>query len=1234
MSDFTEQPVPEETPPAQKYRMAIRRPVTIVMLFLTLIVFGYKSYRQLPINLMPDISYPTLTVRTEYEGAAPADVEKLLTRPLEETLSIVSGLEEISSVSSPGLSEIILEFTWGTDMNTAMQDVRDRLDLFDPPKEVTEKPVILRYDPTLDPVMRVAIGGEDVSHYEDPRVRLQIAQKQLTTIREAAERHIKSDLEAEPGIAQVLLKGGREKEIQVLVDSERLKAMGVSLQDVTQALGQQNINLSGGRLREGKTEYLVRTKNEWEDIAEIRESIVGSPSGMQVHLEDVADVFEGEKDRETIVHVNGQEAVALEIYKEGDANTVQVCNKLKDLLGFDRDLGFTEKIGRRIAELQAKNETASKTQEESQRELGRSLRGQLPRNSQLTIISDQSRFIIGAIKEVQDATIVGGLLALAVLFMFLRDLRSTLIIGVAIPISVIASFVPMFARNITLNIMSLGGLALGVGMLVDNSIVVLESVFRCREEGDNTMDAAERGTREVGAAVTASTLTTIAVFMPIAFVEGIAGQLFGDLALTVTFSLIASLITALYLIPMIASRQGVQLVAGEDVVWLIRAYREARNEHGASPPRAVLETVPRGAGYAFEWLRDTVRNVFGPPAGLIAAPVRQGGLLGAIKCLFGVVVLPIFVFLFLLQLLLKVAATIFATGFFALCIAVVVCFVAVRTVLRILLWIPLTLFDLGYSAFRDAYAVVLEHSLRFSPVILLIVLALAAHAGQLAVSLGRELIPPLKQGEFGVRMEAPPGTRLEETETRAASIEAIIRAFPEVESVTVEIGQEKTQARGNRGENVAQFTVLLDEPEKNAVRQDEIIDALRTEIRKVSSDDITFTLPSLFSFKTAVEIQVYGDDLDQLKQVGKRAMAALIGVPGLRDAELSVKEGYPEVIIELDRDLLATKNIAPIQVAQRLRNEVQGEVATRFSSAGEKIDVRVRSDKDRLSSLDDLRNLSVVDGTPPLPLKAVAHIDIQDGPSEIRRVDQRQVIVITANVEGIDLGAVSQDIWQRLDSVDKPKDYLFQLGGQNRELETSYASLRFALLLAIFLVYVVMACQFESILHPALVMFSVPLAFIGVAYVLYWQDVSLSIVVFIGGIVLAGIVVNDAIVLVDYINQLRARGLPKREAIIEAGKVRLRPILMTTVTTVLGLAPMAFYTGEGAEMRKPMAITVMAGLSSATILTLLIIPMVYLLFGGRDKAPAALEPAPPEAEPAEAFDYVPETAPDREEETD
>ncbi|HOD49845.1 MAG TPA: efflux RND transporter permease subunit [Candidatus Hydrogenedentes bacterium] len=1178
--------------PKEQYRLAIRRPVTTAMVFLTLVVFGWKSYQGLSISLMPNISYPTLTVRTEYEGAAPEDVEKLLTRPLEETLAIVPGMVQISSVSSPGLSEIILEFTWDTDMNTAQQDVRDRLDLFEPPEEVTQNPVILRYDPTLDPVMRVAIV--------DTSQDLARQQERLTQIRESAERHIKSDLEGELGIAQVLVKGGREEEIQVLVDAQKLKNLGLNLDTVSSGLAQQNINLSGGRLKEGKTEYLVRTVNEYKSVSEIRETLIVTPAGVPIQLWQVADVVQGQKDRDTVVRLNGGEAVELEIYKWGDANTVQVCNKLKDLFGFERKLSFWEMAADRVQKL--RNAGVEDEEKRRSQDLRKTLLSRLPDpgQSEFVMVSDQSRFIVASIEEVQDTAIMGGILALIILAFFLKELKSTLIIGISIPISIIATFVPMYMREVSLNIMSLGGLALGVGMLVDNSIVVLESIFRCTEEGDGATEAANRGTNEVAGAVTSSTLTTVAVFFPLAFVEGIAGQLFGDLALTVTFSLLASLAVALYFNPMIASRPPMSLLADRDVVWLLRAYHEGR-ESGRGVVGSFLGAVPRSGRYMRTWLTGAFRQDFKPLATLLNKGFRKGVLQGLASAVGTVLFAPFLAVLFAVRVLLKGISIAFIAVLFPISVLLVAVYWIVSRIVRIAVWVPFWLFEIAFNAFRDTYRVMLRSSLRFSALVLILALVLSVHAGWLIPKLGTELIPPLKQGEFGIRMEAPPGTRLEQTERQAIELEKIVRSFPIVDTVGVEVGSEKTKAESERGENVAEFTVTLKDPEENAQYQDAIIEQIRRELVARTGANITFTLPALFSFKYAVELQIQGDDIDKLREVGQTILASIEDVPGLKDAELNMKRGYPEVIIGLDRELLAAKGLTPDMVALRLRNEVQGDAPTEFNRAGEKVDIRVRTNRERLNSLRDLRQVSVIEGTPPIPLETVANIEVKEGPSEIRRIDQRRVALVTANVEGRDLGAVSRDIEARVGQIQMPEDFDWTLGGQNRELATSYQSLQFALLLAIFLVYVVMACQFESILHPFLVLFSVPLAFIGVVYALVIMNINISIMVFIGGIILAGIVVNNAIVLVDYVNQLRARGMTKREAVVHAGTVRLRPILMTTLTTVLGLIPMALSSGEGAEMRRPLAITVMAGLSSATLLTLVIIPMAYYLFGGRDK---------------------------------
>lgn len=1194
----------ENAPQASRARLfAIRRPVSTAMLFLTLVVFGWRSYQNLPINLMPDISYPSLTVRTEYEGAAPEDVEMLVTRPLEELLSIVSNMVEISSISSPGLSEITLEFTWDADMNMAQQEVRDRLDLFDPPREVTSKPVILRYDPGLDPVMRIAVTSGDESH-QPGSVEEKAA---LTTIREAAERKLKGDLEAEDGIAQAQIKGGQEEEIQVLLDVERLKALGISPQFVITALAQQNINLSGGRLREGETEYLVRTLNEFKTVDDIAASILVTPAGAQRRLDELASVYLGTRERESIVHINGREAVAIDIFKEGDANTVSVCNKVRGLLGFEREISFQERMMAAYEKAKQRREKGADISSSFGESENDTIKGafldRLPPYARLSMISDQSRFIRGAIKEVQDAIIQGGILALLVLYLFLQEMRSTLIIGVSIPISVITAFVPMFFQNISLNIMSLGGLALGVGMLVDNSIVVLESIFRCREEGDELVAAADRGTREVYGAVISSTLTTICVFLPVAFVEGIAGQLFGNLAMTVTFSLSASLLTALYLIPLVVSRTAGELQADRYVIWPLRAYREGRDEKGYGVIKALVMIPFLGLGYGVRFVRQSGSDFLAPTGSSLADALRKPSWRSLIQVPYCVLLLPIVLALFLCRVILGIVSTVLVSALFLVLSVFYGIFQGVRLLFNALFYLPLRAFSVTFEAFRRGYGVVLRGSLRLNFLFLLLVLLITIHAGYLAVQLGRELMPPMRQGEFGLRMEIQAGARLEETETRARRFEEIIRQVPEVDSVTVEIGEEERSSGNDRGENVAEFTVLLRNPEETALQQDTVIETLRRRILDAARDEvITFSMPTLFSFRSAIETQIVGDMLPDLRRFGQEAVAEITTIPGVKDAELSVKPGYPELIIEMDRNLLAARGLSPGQVAQRLRSEIQGEVATRFSRGADKIDIRVRADQSILRGVDDMRNLSVVDGPTPIPLGDVAEVRIEEGPSEIRRVGQRRTVLVSANVEGRDLGAASADIDTALSKLEMPADMYYLQSGQRRELDTAFKSLRFVLLLAAFLVYVVMACQFESLVQPALVMFTAPLAFIGVIYTLWLTETSLSVMVFLGGIILIGIVVNNAIVLVDYTNQLRARGMTKTDAIVEAGKVRLRPILMTTITTVLGLIPMVVASGQGAEMRRPMALTLIAGLSVATLLTLFIIPMAYSLFGGKDRS--------------------------------
>ncbi len=1161
------------------------------MIFMGAVVFGMKSYQELALNLMPDLSYPTLTVRSEYPEAAPEEVESFVSRPLEEALSTVSNLVEIRSVSSAGVSEIILEFWWGTDMDLVSLDVREKMDRVVLPEEV-ERPTILRYNPALDPILRFGVYGD----------------ADLFTLRRLAEKELKPDVEGLPGVASVKVKGGLEEEVLVEVDQARLALLDITVEQVAQRLWQENINLAGGSLKEGKSEYLVRTLNEFVDLKEIGEVVIGRKGGdrdgagaeasrllgdrrrsgagaligggeAEVKLKDVATVRWGRKEQDVITRINGLESVEVEIYKEADSNTVKVADRVKEVLGLD--LGGASRAKR--------NRSAGLLERFFEDDPG----------VELKLISDPSRFIKRAIEEVRSTALLGGILALVVLFFFLRDVKSTAIIGISIPVSILVTFIPMFLFGVSLNLMSLGGLALGIGMLVDNSIVVLESIFRCREEGDGLLDASNRGTGEVASAITASTFTTVAVFFPIVFVKGIAGQLFNDLALTVTFSLLASLLVALYLIPMLASRR----VGGEEPFARSAGEGEGLGGLFGSAGKKALEWLGDN-GRPDRWLREAGIYLTGrsPSADSGGNPETAGTgrwflrLYGPVHPLFEAVRFLMGCAFGLMQ-----GAIAFLLAFFGRCLAPLLRLLA--NALGALLSPFLFLFERILRALDRVYPPVLGRVLRGRAAVILVCAALFVHALYLMPRLGTELIPRIHQGQFSLRIELPAGTPLEETSRDVAPVESMVLGEDRVATVFSEIGAEASGEEAQeeqRGQNTAELTVMMKDTGRAVQEEDLLIDRLREGLEDFVGIQTKFLLPSLFSFKTPVEVEIEGSGLDELRQASSRVEEAMREIPGLSDIRRSARVGNPEVRIEFDRDRLARFGMDVSTAAKVVQAKLLGEIPTQLSEGETRYDIRVRADRKHLQGLEDLWRLEIdLANGASVPLSSLAELRIVPGPSEVRRVGQRRVAVVSANLKGTDLGTVSRKIEDRLKTLSLPPGCTATLGGQNREMETSFQSLRFAMLMAVFLVYIVMASQFESLVLPLVILFSIPLGLIGVVYGLYLLEMPLSIVVFIGAIMLAGIMVNNAIVLVDYVNLLRRRGVPRDEAIVQAGRVRLRPILMTTMTTVLGLAPMALGFGEGAEIRMPMAVTVIAGLLCSTVLTLLVIPAVYALLGRR-----------------------------------
>ncbi len=1159
-----------------------RRPVAILMIFLAAVVFGYFSLGRLPVDLMPELSYPTLTVRTEYPGAAPEEVENDISRPVEEALGVVGGLQRISSVSRAGISDVVLEFGWDIDISDATQDVLERLDLVFLPEEA-ERPLILHFDPSLDPIMELSLHGEGEGFEGESGLR---------RLRRLADLQVKRQLEPIRGVAAVRVKGGLEEEIQVRLEEAQLLRTGISIEQVIDRLAQENINVAGGTIEEGRTEYLVRTLNEYGDLDEIRRTIVATVGGRDVRIEDLGEVRMGHKERQILTRTDGGESVQIEIYKEADANVVALAQRVKAAVG----------------ELRAVDAAAPASGKEFRR--GPARRGARPaglaerlrreEGATLKIVADRSLFIESSIAEVRNTAILGGLLAVLVLFLFLGEVRTTAIVAVSIPLSLIMAFAPMNLFGVSLNIMSLGGLALGVGMLVDSSIVVLESIFRCREEGDDLVTAAVRGTEEVRGAVVASTLTTIAVFFPMVFVEGVAGQAFGDLGLAVVVSLLASVAVAVWFIPMLASRKGrgaevTDPSGGQATLPVLRtrawAWHE-RNLRAMGPLRYSL-VLPVLSGLLV-WLLSLpdlpgVRGFF---SGLAGPAGRARKLLGLPWALLTQLLPGLF-----LEWLVATPLSLLYLG--------VVAFVlrALSPLLGFLVGTlargPLRLTAGILAALQRVYprllAVALDQPLG---VVVLVLLTITATV-QLTRGLGSELLPEVRQGEFTVEVQLPVGTPLEENLRRLGPIEnALLAERDHVRAIVVTYGFDPSQSeRSDEGEHTARFKVLL-ETGSGAEVEDAVVERVRRRFEKIPDLEATVTRPVLFSSKTPIEVEVQSDDLVQLRSLTERVRVSLEALPELTDLQATLRAGAPEIEVVYDRDRIMRYGLNLGQVARLVRDQVQGNEATRFNRVDRRIPIRVQLREEDRASVEDVEGLVVNPGADkPIRLEAVARVEMGEGPSEVRRVDGQRVGLIRANLaQGTLSGAVDAINRHLQHDFEWPEGTTFFISGQSQEWERSRGSLILALGLSIFLVYVIMAIQFESLVHPLVILFSVPLAFFGSVVALAVWHIPLSVVVFLGMIMLAGIVVNNAIVLVDYVNQLRRRGMDKRAAILTAGAVRLRPILMTTATTVLGLLPMALGLGDGAELRTPMAITVIAGLISSTLLTLVVVPSIYSLF--------------------------------------
>ncbi len=1014
---------------------SVRRPIFTTMVTLIVVVLGAVSLSRLRIDMLPDIELPTLTIRTGYEGASPEVMERSVTQIIEEIVATVPGVEDITSTSSEGNSRVRVRFVWGTDLDIAALDVQAKLE-----DEIEELP---------DDVLRPRISKFDIASF--PVVLLGISSRlDPVELTQLIEDQIRYRFARIPGVAQVDLWGGYDREVRIELDPDRIKALGLPLDRVVEAVEDANLDLPAGKIEQGRYEVVLRAPAEFTNLEQIRKTVVVIRDGAAVTLDQVAGVIDTYEKLTRIVRVNGERGLRVAIRKQADANTVEVSRRV-------------------LAEIEAVNKA-------------------YPQIEVIPVIN-QGNFIERSISNVARSVLYGGGLAILILLLFLRNIRSTMVISLAIPISVIATFALIYFGGLTLNLMTLGGLALGVGMMVDSSIVVLENTYRHRDEvGEQPSRASVEGAREVAPAIVASTITTLVIFLPLVFVRGVSGVLFTDLAYVIMFSLACALLVALSLVPMLTSR-----VMGLQDLGTSRQARGINRFFSASES-------------AFSRLSSGYHNL-------------------------------------LLQVLNHRWTTVLT---------------AVALLGASLLLLPL---------------------------------------------IGTELLPPSDEGEVRISGEMEVGTRLGLVDRQTRKMEAIVLpAVPEAVSWVVSVG-----ASGWNPGDAAEGSIRLAlTPSAQRERSNvEIASELRQRLAgNIPGMDIRtrapqgqFLLDRLLGGDEGLTVDIRGFDLQTLDRLAVLAAEAIEQVEGITDIDISREAGVPQQELRVDRDKAADLGLSVRDVTEVIETAVAGTQAGEYRSGSDAYRILVQLKDAEKRSLDELLDLTLTASTgEQVAIRNLVNVEPGRGPILIERKDQQRVVTVEANIAGRDLGSVAAEVQERLQAIPRPGGYDMLVAGNFEEQQKAFQELVTSMLLALVLVYMVMACQYESFLAPLVVMFSVPVAAVGVLVTLFLTQTTLNVQSAIGCIMLGGIVVNNAILLVDQAGQLARQGMSVRDAVAEAGRRRLRPILMTTLTTILGLLPLALGIGEGAEAQAPLARAVVGGMAGSTLITLVLIPAVYSLF--------------------------------------
>jgi HAE1 family hydrophobic/amphiphilic exporter-1 len=1024
-------------------RASLKNPVALFMFAIGIILLGLIAFADLAIDLFPDISLPVITVQTNYEGASPQDIEMTITRPIEKRVSRIQNVRYVSSRSREGVSNVTVEFYWGSDLNVASNDIQQSINqILDNLPEDSDLPVIRKFDPSQIPVINLSLSGP-MDEYR---------------LRELAEDFIAPRLETLKGVASANVYGGRVREIQVDVDRAKLEGNNLSLDRISEAVHSGHMDLPGGSLKTAQKEYGVRTLGRTPNIKDIEEIVVTRHNGVPVRLRDVAKVRDGFQDRDSIASINGVKGVMMGVQKQIGGNTVSVVDAvLKALPQIQKDV---------------------------------------PKGISLQVVSDQSTFIRKSIKNLQHEAMMGALMAVAIILIFLGSGTSTLIIAHSIPISIISTFVLLYFGKFTLNIMTLGGLALGVGRLVDDAIVVLENINRHIERGESPAEASYKGAKEVSRPVIAATITSIVVFIPLAFVKGVAALLFVQMAYTVGFSLMASLFGSLTLVPVLTSK--------------FLKPREEQKKKLSFAGKIYRRTQP-----IFGKIDESYQNI--------------------------------------LQFSLSHRKTVVSS--------VVVVFLVTMSFLL-----------LG-----------LTNVIPF---------------------IGTEFFPATDESQFRVSVRLPVASPLEKTKEVVDQVEGIVfEEVPEIKALSTRAGVGGMGGRFT-GLHVGNLqAMLVDKSERNRSSED-IARTLREKFRSIPGVFINVNTGGLISrvmsFGTddPIDVEVLGFDLNTGTLLAREVEQILRGVRGVTEIQVGREEGLPEYQVRIRQDRAATLGLTTSRVAEVVNTAIEGNESSVYVDpiTGREHIVRVRLSEVDRNKLEDLRRLPIpVEGGKMVPLENVAELVQVFSPTQIERKYQQRIVHVTATTVDRDLGSIAQEIEKKISQMKIPEGFTVSLKGARLEQQEAFRMLLFSLILAVVLIYMVLASQFGSLLHPFLIMFSVPLGFIGVVWALFLTANTLSVISFIGIIMMVGVVVSNAIILVDYINRRREEGVELKEAIVRAGRIRLRPILMTTLTTICGLIPMALGLGEGAEANASLAISVIGGLAVSTFLTLIFVPTLYMI---------------------------------------